>query len=80
MIRKIIRKKIQKYLVVKEKGSNFALAFGNESSAARETEAAPGGGPEQKQKTLLKIWICQNDVLILQRFSAATKRRPKREH
>ena len=79
-MRKIIKKKIRKYLVVKEKGSNFALAFGNEPSAARETEAASGGGPGRKQKTLLKIWICRNDVLILQRFSAATKRRPKREH
>ena len=54
MMRKIIRKKIRKYLVDKEKGSNFALAFGDEPSAARETEAAAGGGPGRKTKNFVK--------------------------
>ncbi len=41
-------------MVDKEKGSNFALAFGDELITVRETEAASGGGPERKQKNFVK--------------------------
>lgn len=54
MLRKIIRKKIRKYLVDKEKGSNFALAFGEVLREAPETEAGRRSLPEGKTKINLK--------------------------